>query len=202
MTPCRHGDSARCQGERWYWHSEQFLSGSCLPGMECVGECGCHGISWPGHSRSGTPITIFQHVVIVSSQQHAFIHSGYFYSASSSTLLFRGAPEYSIIYCVGVYMPKHNRQLWVKDLHKVTMWQLEQDSNLQHLALNLPMSHHVPHNQMMMNATFLWTKTTSHDQWETAVLSVLVHAYIHNLCFISPYNFTLCAKWKRVLSAV
>jgi len=27
---------------------------------------------------------------------HSFIHSGYFYSASSSPLLLRGAPDYSI----------------------------------------------------------------------------------------------------------
>ena len=28
--------------------------------------------------------------------QHSFIHSGYFYSASSSPLLLRGSPNYSI----------------------------------------------------------------------------------------------------------
>ena len=44
-------------------------------------------------------------------------------------------------------MPKHYRQLWVKDLPKVLTWQLEWVSNLWLSgckALNLPLSHHVP----------------------------------------------------------
>ena len=61
---------------------------------------------------------------------HSFIHSfRNFYSASSSPLLLRGAPDYSID-TVAVNTPKCYRQLWVKDLPKVFTWQLEWDSNL------------------------------------------------------------------------
>src|SRR6218665_1172445 len=58
-----------------------------------------------------------------------FVHYGYFYSASSSPLLLRDAPDYSID-TVGVNKPKHYRQLRVKDLPKVPTWRLEWDSNL------------------------------------------------------------------------
>jgi len=37
---------------------------------------------------------------------YSFVHSGYFYSASLSPLLFRGAPDHSNWHCVGVYTPK------------------------------------------------------------------------------------------------
>jgi len=33
-------------------------------------------------------------------------------------------------YCVGVNTLKRNKQVWVKDLPKVPMWRLKQDSNL------------------------------------------------------------------------
>jgi|SRR6218665_1277819 len=48
------------------------------------------------------------------SQCHSFIHSGYFYSASSSPLLLRGAPDTAWI-LLGSFTPKHHRQLRVKD---------------------------------------------------------------------------------------
>src|SRR6218665_1717447 len=41
---------------------------------------------------------------------HSFIHSGYFYSASSSPLLLRGAPDTVLILCRG-FTPKRHRQL-------------------------------------------------------------------------------------------
>ena len=53
----------------------------------------------------------------------SFIHSGYFYSTSSSSLLLRGAqPQHC--YCAGVNSPKCYRQLWGKDLPKVPMWRV------------------------------------------------------------------------------
>jgi len=42
---------------------------------------------------------MFASIMLINS----FIHSGYFYSASSSSLLHRGAPDYSI---VGVNTPQ------------------------------------------------------------------------------------------------
>src|SRR6218665_2108986 len=59
---------------------------------------------------------------------HSFIHSGYFYSTSSSPLLLRGAPDTAQILCRSS-MPKCHRKLRVKDLPKVPMWRIERDSN-------------------------------------------------------------------------
>ena len=59
----------------------------------------------------------------------SFIHSfNHFYSASSSPLLLRGAPDTALMLCRN-FIPKHHRQLWVKDLPKVPTWWLEQESN-------------------------------------------------------------------------
>src|SRR6218665_3191299 len=57
------------------------------------------------------------------------IQSGYFYRASSSPLLLKGAPATARILCRS-FTPKRHRQLWVKDLPKVPTWRLERDSNL------------------------------------------------------------------------
>src|SRR6218665_1165158 len=67
-----------------------------------------------------------------------YIYSGYFYSASSSPLLLRGAPDIARTLC---------RQLRVKDLPKIPTWRLERDSSQRPFGRktsNLPMSHHVP----------------------------------------------------------
>ena len=77
---------------------------------------------------------------------HSFLHSGHFYSASSSPLLFRGAPDTARILCQS-FTPKHHRQLRVKDLPKIPTWQLKWDSNpwpSGRKASTLPMRHHVP----------------------------------------------------------
>src|SRR6218665_3830618 len=71
------------------------------------------------------------------------IHSSYFYSASFSQLLLRGAPDTAWILCRS-FMPKRHRQLQVKDLSKVPTWRLERDSNPRPLgrkATNLLMRH-------------------------------------------------------------
>ena len=49
---------------------------------------------------------------------HSFIHSGHFYSAPSSPLLLRGAPDYSTD-TVSEFHAEAHRQLQVKDLPKV-----------------------------------------------------------------------------------
>src|SRR6218665_3262601 len=59
---------------------------------------------------------------------HSFIHSFYFYSAPSSPLLLRGAPDTARILCRN-FTPKRHRQLKAKDLPKVPTWQLERESN-------------------------------------------------------------------------
>src|SRR6218665_2714604 len=63
-----------------------------------------------------------------STRQHSFIHSGHFYSAPSSPLLLRGAPDYSTDTILEFHAKAH-RQLQVKDLPKVPTWRLERESN-------------------------------------------------------------------------
>src|SRR6218665_2016031 len=62
------------------------------------------------------------------SDNHSFIHSGHFYSAPSSPLLLRGAPDYSTD-TVSEFHAEAHRQLQVKDLPKVPTWRLERESN-------------------------------------------------------------------------
>src|SRR6218665_3217052 len=59
---------------------------------------------------------------------HSFIHSGHFYSAPSSPLPLRGAPDYSTDTVSEIHAEAH-RQLQVKDLPKVPTWRLERESN-------------------------------------------------------------------------
>src|SRR6218665_2313522 len=65
--------------------------------------------------------------IIVISFINSFIHSGHFYSASSSPLLLRNAPDTARILCRS-FMPKCHRKLCVKDLPKVPTWRLERES--------------------------------------------------------------------------
>src|SRR6218665_658736 len=77
---------------------------------------------------------------------NSFIHSGYFYSASSSPILLRGAPDTARILCRSS-TPKRHRQLQVKDLPKVSTWRLERDSSPRPFgrkASTLPMGYHAP----------------------------------------------------------
>ena len=60
--------------------------------------------------------------------KHSFIHSGHFYSAPSSPLPLRGAPDYSTN-TVSEFHAEAHRQLQVKDLPKVLTWRLERESN-------------------------------------------------------------------------
>ena len=57
-------------------------------------------------------------VHLVGRNIHSFIHSGHFYSAPSSPLPLRGAPDYSTD-TVSEFHAEAHRQLQVKDLPKV-----------------------------------------------------------------------------------
>ena len=75
----------------------------------------------------------------------SFIHSDNFYSASSSPLLLRSAPDTARIPCRS-FLPKRHRQLPVKDLPKVPTWRLERDSNPRPFGSKIstqPIRHHV-----------------------------------------------------------
>ena len=65
------------------------------------------------------------------------IHSGYFYSASSSPILLKGAPDTARILCWN-FTPKRHRQLRVKDLYKVPTWRMERDLNLRPFGRKAP----------------------------------------------------------------
>ena len=76
-----------------------------------------------------------------------FIHSGHFYSASSSPLLLRGATDYSTDTTVSEFHAKAHRQLQVKDLPKVPTWWLERESNPRPSgwkSSSQPRRHHIP----------------------------------------------------------
>ena len=84
-------------------------------------ECGC------GEGRAKLLYIITNYKVAkfcVKRQQlgscliHSFIHSGHFYSAPSSPLPLRGAPDYSTD-TVSEFHAETHRQLQVKDLPKV-----------------------------------------------------------------------------------
>ena len=71
----------------------------------------------------------------------------------SSPLLLRGAPNTARILC-RIFMLTRHRELRVKALPKVPMWQLERDSNPQPFgrkAMNLPVSHHAPKIDLLNN---------------------------------------------------
>ena len=83
---------------------------------------------------------------IVLAFLNKFIHSGYFYSASSSRILLRSAPDTARILCRSFTLKRH-RQLPVKDLPKVPTWRLDRNSNSRpsgRKASTLPMRPHVP----------------------------------------------------------
>ena len=65
--------------------------------------------------------------------ERSFIHSGYFYSASSSPQLLRCVPDTARILC-RIFMPKRLRQLLAKDVPKIPKWRLERESNARPLG--------------------------------------------------------------------
>ena len=81
---------------------------------------------------------------------NSFIHSGHFYSAPSSPLLLRGAPDYSTD-TVSEFHAKAHKQLQVKDLPKVPTWWLEWESNLS----SQPRLHDVPHVNILSVYVFM-----------------------------------------------
>src|SRR6218665_2390888 len=58
---------------------------------------------------------------------HSFIHSGHFYSAPSSPLLLRGAPDYNTD-TVSKFHAEAHLQLQIKDLPKVPTWRQQRKS--------------------------------------------------------------------------
>src|SRR6218665_586546 len=87
----------------------------------------------PTSSTSTSPLHSADHLDLFVPRIRAalvqFIHSfGHFYSAPSSPLLLRGAPDYSTD-AVSEFHAEAHRQLQVKDLPKVLTWRLERESN-------------------------------------------------------------------------
>ena len=92
--------------------------------------------------------------ILQEHRNNSFIHSGYFYSASTSLPLLRGALDTAQILCRSFMLKRHS-QLQVKDLdlHKVPTWWLEQNSNPRPFgwkASILPMSHHAPRHYSIL----------------------------------------------------
>src|SRR6218665_1619996 len=78
----------------------------------------------PGSNAQRRP----KHDIALERNPSSFIHSGHFYSAPSSPLLLRGAPDYSTD-TVSEFHAEAHRQLQVKDLPKIPTWRLERESN-------------------------------------------------------------------------
>ena len=79
--------------------------------------------------------------------EDSFVHSGYFYSASSRPLLLRDAPDYSIAAVSELRAKALQVSIRVKDLPKAPTLRLEWYSNFRptwRKAPNLPLSHHAP----------------------------------------------------------
>jgi len=97
-------------------------------------------------------LSAFQMIRRLLALLRSFIHSGHFYIASSSPLLLRSASDTARILCRS-FTQKCHRQLWVKDLPKVSTWRLERDANSRpsgRKASTLPMHHHIPQGQPFM----------------------------------------------------
>ena len=100
----------------------------------------------------------------INTGQRNFLpfHSGHFYSAPSSPLLIRGAPDHSMD-TVSEFHAEAHRQLQVKDLPKVPTRRLERESNPRPFGWKLstqPRRHHVP--WPTRNTRFICTPHTHH----------------------------------------
>src|SRR6218665_2628032 len=100
-----------------FYLSNAFLSPVQLPFKQRMSFINC---------RLGSGLWVS--VVLIKRTKNSFIHSGHFYSAPSSYLLLRGAPDYSTD-AVSEFHAEAHRQLQVKDLLKVPTWRLERESN-------------------------------------------------------------------------
>ena len=131
----------------------------------------------------------FSHVLSPANVKlaKAFIHSGHFYSASSNPLLLRDAPDYSILYRVGVNTLQIFRQPRVMSFPKVPTWWLGWDLNLRHRTL--PLSHHAPwlddSNSYNYRHRFL---LFIHSLLSSVPIVTYRHAYIHT--YIHTYTYT------------
>src|SRR6218665_3401990 len=87
-------------------------------------------ISCPKHRNRTPDVELKSQHDIKTTFIHSFIsfHSGHFYSAPSSPLLLKGAPDYSTD-TVSEFHAEAHMQLQVKDLPKVPTWRLERESN-------------------------------------------------------------------------
>ena len=91
----------------------------------------------------------------------SFIHSGYFYSASSSPLLLRSAPDTAQI-LFRSFTPRRHRQLRVKDLPKVLAWRLERDLNPL-LSGRKALTTKAPPRPTVINHSGAWLSTSWHS---------------------------------------
>src|SRR6218665_2611187 len=89
----------------------------------------CRRSAYPRSLRFKVSVLIYVLLLLYLSGVNSFVDSGYFYSASSSPLLLRGAPDTARIMCRS-FTPKRHRQLRVKDLSKAPTRRLERDSTL------------------------------------------------------------------------
>ena len=149
-------------------------------GMDVINGCG----QW----RFCTLCLTFN-LLASETDDHSFTHLFLiFQCASSNPLLLRGAPDYSIdILSEEVNTPKRYRQLWVKDLPKVSTCWLEWDSNLRPSGGNsphLPLSHHAPQSDDRDDVD----DSIPHDQHHHHPIIIIHHHPFHLSASPSRYN--------------
>src|SRR6218665_836332 len=86
------------------------------------------GPGWLKKYLNDPPFLVKKDFQSFTQKFHSFIHSRHFYSAPSSPLLLRGAPDYSTD-TVSEFHAEAHMQLQVKDLPKVPTWRLERESS-------------------------------------------------------------------------
>src|SRR6218665_257883 len=116
------------------WANQNMGGQKVVKNDKCMGVSQLLGGHVPmGNSTLAIEVTdLISNISVLPSNPHSFIHSfihsGHFYSAPSSPLLLRGAPDYSTD-TVSEFHAEAHRQLQVKDLPKVPTWRLEWESN-------------------------------------------------------------------------
>src|SRR6218665_165277 len=120
----------------------------------------------------------------------SFIHSGHFYSAHSSPLLLRGAPDYSTD-TVSEFHAETHRQLQVKDLSKTPdVAAIEQGVEPTTLRLKVIVSTKAPPRPTASHVSMIFT---------TVIINITVINVIVNLVITIAFKIIIISKFSIVI---
>src|SRR6218665_1210125 len=148
----------------------------------------------------------------------SFIHSDHFYSASSSPLNLRDAPDTAWILCRSFTLKRH-RQFRVKDLPKVPTWRLKRESNPRPFGWTIGVSSvHCPselgngHMHTLIpplpppppSSSFL--RASGISMWAPAIpipeVSAMIQLRLYIFAFILLHIYLTCGTVLKSLSVV